>query len=93
MYKDLRIRCTSRCTPIPPSYRAYIFGCNCADTFNYEVIIAPSLVIAWSRIKEFSYENDLDVFWQYISEVDFQVAFSNNVIPKDNVSFPRYPKK
>lgn len=81
MYKDLRIRNANRCTPIPPSYRAFIFRYNCIDRFVYKVIVAPNLVIANQRLRDFTAENDLDFFWEFVSDDDFEVAFSNNVVP------------
>lgn len=82
MYKDLRIRNANRSTPIPPTYKAFIFRCFCVDTIEYKVIVAPSLVVANQRLKDFCSENDLDFFWSFVQEDDFEVAFSNNVIPK-----------
>lgn len=82
MYKDLRIRNANRCTPVPPSYKAYVFSTQCADTMAYKVILAPTLVIAWQRLKEFQIENDLDLFWLFVAEDDFEVCFSNNLMPK-----------
>lgn len=82
MYKDLRIRNSNRPTPVPRTYKAYIFRWHGFDVPVYKVIVAPSLVIAFQRIKDFSIENDIDAFWQFVSEDDFEVAFSNNVIPK-----------
>lgn len=82
MYKDLRIRNSNRPTPVPRTYKAYVFSTQCADRVEYKVILAPSLIIAWQRIKEFQIENDLDLFWSFCQEDDFEVAYSNNVIPK-----------
>lgn len=82
MYNDLRIRNANRPTPIPPSYKAFIFRCFCVDCFEYKVIVAPSLVIAHQRLKDFCADNDLDFFWSFVQEDDFEVAFSNNVIPR-----------
>lgn len=82
MYKDLRIRNSNRCTPVPRSYKAYVFSTQCADTMSYKVVLAPSLVIAWQRIKEFQIENDLDLFWLFVAEDDFEVCYSNNLMPK-----------
>ena len=83
MYHDLRIRNSNRSTPIPPKYRAYIFRYNTLDTgFIYKVVVAPSLIVANQRLKDFTAENDLDFFWDYVCEDDFEVAYSNNVIPR-----------
>lgn len=80
MYNDLRIRNANRSTPIPPTYKAYVFRTSVFDTCEYKVIIAPSLVIAFQRIKDFCTENDIDAFWHFVCEDDFEVAYSNNVI-------------
>lgn len=82
MYKDLRIRNSQRSTPIPPSYRAYIFSTSAVDYPVYKVIVAPSFIVACQRIKDFNIDNDLDFFWNFVQEDDFEVAYSNNVIPK-----------
>lgn len=82
MYHDLRIRNANRPTPVPRTYKAYVFSCYPADCIVYKVIVAPSLVSAWSRIMTFSADNDLDVFWQFVCEDDFEMIYSNNVIPK-----------
>lgn len=82
MYKDLRIRNSNRPTPVPRSFKAYIFYCNCLDSVEYKVILAPSFIIAYQRLKDFCIENDLDFFWLFLTEDDFEVAYSNNVIPK-----------
>ena len=81
MYKDLRVRNSVRPTPVPRNHKAYIFRWNGVDVPIYKVILAPSLVIAMQRIKDFSTENDIDAFWVFVSEDDFEVAYSNNVIP------------
>lgn len=82
MYKDLRIRNANKPTPIPPAYKAYVFSTMVFDRMEYKVIVAPSLVIAFQRIKDFCTENDIDAFWQFVTEDDFEVAYSNNVIPR-----------
>lgn len=82
MYKDLRIRNSNRSTPIPPAYKAYVFRWQGVDAPVYKVIVAPSLIVAFQRVKDFSIENDLDAFWQFVCEDDFEVAYSNNVFPK-----------
>lgn len=82
MYKDLRIRNANRATPIPPKHRAYVFSTYACDIVQYKVIIAPSFIIAYQRIKDFNTDNDLDLFWNFVAEDDFEVAYSNNVIPK-----------
>lgn len=82
MYKDLRIRNSNRPTPVPRTYKAYVFASSCADFAVYKVIVAPSLIIAWQRIKDYSTENDIDFIWMFVCEDDFEVAYSNNVIPK-----------
>lgn len=82
MYKDLRIRNSNRSTPIPPAYRAYVFRYNALDRFVYKVVVAPSLMIANQRIRDFCTENDLDFFWEFVCDDDFEVAFSNNVLCK-----------
>lgn len=81
MYKDLRIRNSYRPTPVPHTYKAYVFRCFLVDTVEYKVILAPSLIVATQRIKDFCAENDLDNFFNFIHEDDFEVAYSNNVIP------------
>lgn len=83
MYHDLRIRNSNRCTPIPPKYKAYIFRYNTLDAgFIYKVIVAPSHIVANQRLRQFTADNDLDFFWDFVCEDDFEVAFSNNVIPR-----------
>lgn len=82
MYEDKRIR-TSNCpTPIPFNYKAYIFRCFAVDSLEYKVILAPSLLVAHTRLKDFTRENDLDVFWSFVHQDDFEVVFPDNVIPK-----------
>lgn len=82
MYDDLRIRSSNRLTPIPPKYKAYIFRCYLVDSVLYKVILAPSLVIANQRLRDFSISNDLDFFWTFVQDDDFEVVYLNNVIPK-----------
>lgn len=83
VYKDLRIRNANKPTPVPPSYKAYIFAYSCVDGLEYKVILAPSFVIASQRIRDFSVDQDLDaVFWRFIGVDDFEVAYSNNVLPR-----------
>lgn len=82
MYNDLRIRNSNRSTPIPPNYKAYIFRYNALYVgFIYKVIVAPSLIVANQRLRDFTSDNDLDFFWDYVCEDDFEVAYTNNVIP------------
>lgn len=84
MYRDLRIRNSNRPTPIPPTYKSYTFmwrGIGCGDTV-YKTIIAPSRIVAMQRIKDFSYENDLDAFWTLLCEDDFEVAYTNDLMPR-----------
>lgn len=82
MYKDLRVRNSNRFTPVPRDYHAFIFRYFTVDSVVYKVILAPNLIIANQRIKDFCAENDIDNFFSFVSEDDFEVAFSNNVIPK-----------
>lgn len=82
MFKDLRIRNSNRPTPIPPSYKAYVFRVETVDSFELKVIIAPSYIIACQRMKDWSIENDISLFWRFVQEDDFEVAYSNNIIPK-----------
>lgn len=83
MYRDLRIRNANRNTPIPPAYKAYVFRTSAIDQSIYKVIIAPSYIVACQRLKDFQYENDLtDFFWFFVQEDDFEVAYTNDVIPK-----------
>lgn len=82
MYQDLRIRTANRPTPVPRTYKAYVFRCFALDTVVFKVILAPSLLVAQTRIKDFSRENDLDVFWTYVQDDDFEVVFPDNVIPR-----------
>lgn len=83
MYRDLRIRNANRSTPIPPRYHAYVFRCSAVDTYIHKVIVAPSLIVATQRLKDYDYENDLgNPFWTLVCEDDFEVAYTNDVIPK-----------
>ena len=82
MYKDLRIRNANRNTPIPPSYKAFVFRVETVDSYEIKVVIAPSKIVAYQRIKDWEIENDITFFWRLIAEDDFEVAYSNNVIPK-----------
>ena len=82
MYKDLRIRNSNRPTPIPPTYKAYVFRVETVDSYELKVIVAPSFIVACQRIKDWEIENDISLFWRFIQEDDFEVAYSNNVIPK-----------
>lgn len=82
MYKDLRIRNSNRPTPVPRSYKAYIFAFSCFDKVVHKVVLAPSLIIAHQRVKDFCAEYDVDAFFSFVAEDDFEVAYSNNVIPK-----------
>ena len=81
MYRDLRIRFSNRPTPIPYTYKAYTFFWAHGFAPVYKTIIAPSYIIAEQRIRDFSRDNDLDVFWQFLCEDDFEVAYSNDVMP------------
>lgn len=82
MYKDLRIRNANRSTPIPPTYKAYVFRVETVDSFEFKVILAPSFIIACQRIRDWEIENDISLFWRFVQEDDFEVACSNNVLPK-----------
>lgn len=82
MYRDLRVRNSNRPTPVPRSYHAFTFMWGHGIAPVYKTIVAPSYIIAEQRIRDFSRENDIDVFWQFICEDDFEVAHSNDVIPK-----------
>lgn len=82
MYKDLRIRNSCRSTPVPPNCKAYVFRCNALDDVIIKVIIAPNYIIAYQRLKDWMYENDLsDFFWFKIAEDDFEIAWSDNILP------------
>lgn len=80
-YQDIRIRTSNKCTPIPPKCKAYVFRYNALDTFVYKVVIAPSLMVANQRIRDFTTENELDFFWQFVSEDDFEFVYFDNQIP------------
>ena len=82
MYKDLRIRHANKPTPIPPSFKAYVFRVETVDSFELRVILAPSYIIACQRIKDWEIENDLSLFYRFIEEVDFEVACCNNILPR-----------
>lgn len=83
MYRNLRIKNSNRSTPIPPTYKSYVFSCNLLDTVDYKVIIAPSRVVAYQRLRDFEYEQGLEnLFWQFVCEDDFEVAYTNDVISK-----------
>lgn len=83
MYRDLRIRNANRPTPIPPKYRAYVFRTSAIDEDIYKVIVAPSYIVACQRLEDFKYENDLtSFFWRFVAEDDFEVAYTNDVLPK-----------
>ena len=82
MYKDLRIRNANKATSVPPAFKAYIFKYTAVDSYVFKVILAPSFIVANQRIRDFSIENDLDFFWQFVQEDDFEVACSNNVLPR-----------
>lgn len=82
MYRDLRIRNSNRNTPVPPTYKAYVFRVNMVDTVEYKVIVAPSRVVAYQRLKDFEYEQGIALFWQFVCEDDFEVAFTNDIIPR-----------
>lgn len=77
MYKDRRVRQSSRPTPVPFFYKAYIFVWYGVDVPIYKVILAPNLIIAHQRIKDFSIENDIDAFWQFVQEDDFEVVYTD----------------
>ena len=80
MYKDLRVRNSYRPTPVPHSYNAFIFAYHNPDgSLEYKVILAPSKITAWQRIRDWSAENDVDFFWFFVQEDDFEVISSNNV--------------
>lgn len=82
MYDDLRVRNSSRPTPVPYKHRAFIFRYNTLGSPVYKVILAPTLLIANQRIKDFTSENDLDFFWEFVTEDDFEVVYPFNVVPK-----------
>lgn len=83
MYRDLRIRNSNRPTPVPRTYKAYVFRYNALDRYEYKVILAPSYIVAYQRLKDFVYEQGLEnLFWQNVCEDDFEVAYTNDVIPK-----------
>lgn len=83
MYRDLRIRNANRPTPVPPKYKAYVFSTSAVDTLVYKVIVAPSYIVACQRLKDYQYETDTQsFFWRFVCEDDFEVAYTNDVIPK-----------
>ena len=82
MYNDLRIRNSNKATPIPPAYKAYVFRVETVDSYELKVIIAPSMIVACQRIKDWEIENDLSLFWRLVQEDDFEVACSNNILPR-----------
>ena len=83
MYRDLRIRNSNRPTPVPRTYRAYIFSTSAIDNLVYKVIVAPSYIVACQRLKDYQYETDtMSFFWSFVGEDDFEVAFTDDVIPR-----------
>lgn len=82
MYKDLRIRTANKATPIPPTYKAYVFRVDTVDSYVLKVILAPSFIVATQRIKDWEIENDISLFWRFVQEDDFEVACSNNILPR-----------
>lgn len=77
MYNDRRVRHSSRPTPVPSSYKAYIFVWYGVDAPIYKVILAPSPIIAHQRIKDFSIELGIDAFWNFVQEDDFEVVYTD----------------
>ena len=82
MYRDLRIRNSNKPTAVPRDYRAFVFSAPALDTVVYKVILAPSFVIAYQRLKEFSLEQGLDLFWSPVCDDDFEVVHCFDVPPK-----------
>lgn len=82
MYRDLRIRNSNRPTPVPFNYKAYVFRVETVDSYELKVILAPSFIIACQRIRDWEYENDLTLFWRFVQEDDFEVCYSNDIMPK-----------
>lgn len=76
MLSDVRIRSSNRSTKVPASYRAFVYRygsfSDCIGTIT--VIIAPDRMHAEQRLKDFCYEQGIDLFFTYIGEDDFQVC-------------------
>ena len=81
MYRDLRIRNANKPTAVPRDYRAFVFRAPLLDTFVYKIILAPSFVIAYQRLKDFSNEQGFDFFWTLECEDDFEVVHKFDVAP------------
>lgn len=77
VYKDRRNRQSSRPSPVPGTYKAYVFCWYGVDTPIYKVILAPNLIIANQRIKDFSIDNEIDAFWRFVAEDDFEVVYTD----------------
>lgn len=73
MYRDLRIRNANKPTAVPREYRAFVFCAPALDTTVYKIILAPSFVIAYQRLKDFNIEQGLDLFWSLVTDDDFEV--------------------
>ena len=77
MYEDSRIRTSNRPTPVSFAHKAFVFGFHQPDgSMSYKIILAPSQIIAWQRIRDYSAINQLDFFWMLIAEDDFEVINS-----------------
>lgn len=84
-YKDCRIRNSVRSTPVPVSYRAYIFQYSemmlGADNDCYKVILAHSFPAAVQRIKEFCIEQGLEYSsYRYRGDDDFEIIAPLNML-------------
>lgn len=79
MYRDLRVRNSCKPTPVPRNHKAYVFFAPCLDSCVHKVILAPNFSIASRRLKEFNDEQGLDLFWSFVCEDDFEVAYLHDV--------------
>lgn len=76
MLLDIRIRSSNRPTKIPASYRAFVYRYGSFSDVPGEicVIVAPDRMHAEQRLKDFCYEQGLDLFFIYLGDDDFQVV-------------------
>lgn len=75
MLVDIRNRSSSKATPIPPNYKAFIYRFHCIDTYEFKVVIAKDKLSSDSFMKQFVYEQSLEnVFYSFVCEDDFSVA-------------------
>ena len=74
MYVDVRNRTSNSPVKIPCKYQAFLFQFSTVDFYDYRVVIASDFIHASQYMKDWCMREQVDLFYRYCGEIDYEVA-------------------